>query len=150
MDEDCLSNNNSRRTSSVASDPRSEYSDQWIDLKIKKRSLERNIINIESLQDRSLYEYTLSKQSNIFKSYASSELAAAVKATHINTSLIQNSFDTNSNHNTGTFKKLDLDETSIDRSSKSLRRRRELGAGLLSPSEDEDDRKIVLRPVSNI
>jgi len=78
MDEDCLSNNNSQRTSSVASDPRSEYSDHRVNLNIKKRSLDRNIIKIEPLHDRTLYEYTLSKQSNIFKSYESSELTAAV------------------------------------------------------------------------
>lgn len=71
----------SRRASSVGSDPASEYSDRQtlaIDMQRRKNS---SLINVEPIHDKSLYEYTLSKQHNIFKSCASSELAAAVAAT---------------------------------------------------------------------
>ena len=71
----------SRRASSVGSDPASEYSDRQtlaIDLHRRKNS---SLINVDPISDRTLYEYTLSKQPNIFKSCVSSELAAAVAAT---------------------------------------------------------------------
>ena len=108
------------------------------------------MINVEPLNDRSLYEYTLSKQPNIFKSCASSELAAAVASTQINTSLIYQSFDSSANHQTGTFKRLETDIPSNGKrieSSRSLRRRAELGSGLLSPSDDDER---VIRRISQI
>jgi hypothetical protein len=63
-----------------------------------QRRRNSSLINLEPLNDKSLYEYTLSRQPNIFKSDASSELAAAVASTQINTSLIYQSFDSTANH----------------------------------------------------
>lgn len=68
--------------------------------------------------------------------------------------MLQSSCDDSSHHNTGRFQKIETEEASYEgfnkkTSSKSQRRKTELGIGLLSPSED-DDRRVIQRQVSHL